>query len=121
MAIVLNTKTYNPDGYDTNAVMNYSERSAGVPTGFSGLSFGQSRTAEYVKGRVNLTIPIVATTDSDCSCAGTALRTSRLRIELEEPVTGTLAERQDLLARIQDLVLTAEFEAFVENLIKPAS
>lgn len=121
MSIILNSKTYNPDGFDANGVSNYSERSAGVPSGFSGLAFGQTRTAEYVKGRVTLNIPIVATTDSDCSCAGAGLRTSRLRIELEEPVTGTLAERQDFLDRLQDLVSTAQFTAFVLNLVKPTT
>ncbi len=121
MSIVLNSKTYNPDGFDAQGVSNYSERSAGVPAGFSGLSFGQNRTELYVKGTVRLTIPVVATTDSDCSCAGTALRTSRVRLEIEEPVTGTLAERQDLLDRIQDLVATAQFEAFVLNLVKPTT
>jgi hypothetical protein len=121
MSIVLNSKTYNPDGFDSNGVSNYSERSAGVPSGFSGLAFGQTRTDMYVKGTVRLTIPIVATTDSDCSCAGAPLRVSRLRLELEEPVTGTLAERQDLLDRIQDLVATAQFESFVLNLVKPTT
>jgi hypothetical protein len=121
MSIVLNSKTYNPDGFDANAVSNYSERSSGTPSGYSGLTWSTSRTAEYQKGKIGLTIPVVATTDSDCSCAGAVLRTYRLRVESEEPVTGTLAERQDLLDRIQDLVLTTQFEQFILNNVKPTT
>lgn len=121
MSIILNTKTYNPDGYDANGVSNYSERSAGVPTGYSGLSFGQTRSDTYIKNVTRLTLPVVATTDSDCSCAGAALRTSRIRLEVEESVTGTLAERQDLLDRLQDLVVSAQFEAFILNNVKPTT
>lgn len=121
MAIVLNSKTYNYDGFDPNGVVGYMERSGGVATSFSPLSFGQGTTDKYVKNTVRLSIPIVSTEDSECSCSGTNLRTYRLRLELEEPVTGTLAERQDFLARIQDLVATAQFEQLVENLVKPAS
>lgn len=121
MSIVLNSKTYNPDGFDQNAVSQYSERSAGVPSGYSGLSFGQSRSETYIKDNLRLTIPVVATTDSDCSCAGTVLRTTRLRLEVENPVTGVLAERQDLLDRLQDLVLTAQFANFVLHGVKPTT
>lgn len=121
MAIVLNTKTYNYDGFDPNGVVDYMERAGGVPSSFSLLAFGQNQTPQYVKNSVKLTIPIVATEDSDCQCAGSVLRVYRLRVELEEPVNGTLAERTDLLLRLQGLVLTAQFESFVKNLVKPAS
>lgn len=121
MSIILNAKTYHPEGFDANAVSVYSEKSAGVPAGYAGLNWGQSRTDQYIKGTVRLTIPTVATTDSDCSCAGSVLRTMRMRLELEKPLTGTLAERTDILEQLRDLVLTPQFENFVLYDVKPTT
>lgn len=121
MSIVINSKTYNFDGYDKNGVAVYTERSGGVPTSFSVLTFGMESGKDVTKITVRLSVPIVALDDSDCSCVGSVLRTSRFTWTLEEPNTGTTAERTDWQARIEELAATAQFSALLINLVKPTT
>jgi hypothetical protein len=121
MSIVLNTKTYNFDGYDRNGVAVYTERSGSVPSSFSVLTFGLENGKDTTKCTIRLSLPIVAATDSDCSCAGSVQRAYRFTWTLEEPNTGTTAERTDWEARISDLTGTSQFGAFLINLIKPST
>jgi hypothetical protein len=121
MSIVINSKTYTFDGFDRNGVAVYTERSGGVPTSFSTLTFGIETGKDVTKLTVRLSVPVVADDDSNCSCEGTVLRTSRFTWTLEEPNTGTTAERTDWQARIEALTATAQFEAFLINLVKPST
>jgi hypothetical protein len=120
MSLVLNGKTYNFDGYDQNGVSVYTERSGGTPTAFSVLTFGMSSATNVQRVTARLSVPIVAADDSDCSCAGTVLRTSRFTWTFDLPNTGTTAERTDFEARIESLTATAAFEALLVNLVKPS-
>jgi hypothetical protein len=121
MAIVINGKTYNFDGFDRNGVAVYTERSGSVPTSFSVLTFGIETGKDVSKITVRLSVPIVATDDSDCSCAGSVLRVSRFTWTLEEPNTGTTADRTDWQARIEELTATAQFSALLISLVKPTT
>jgi hypothetical protein len=121
VSIILNSKTYNWAQFDPAGASRYTETAGGVPTSFSPLTARVSEgTGKTRKVKWRLAIPTVATTDSDCSCAGTVLSTDYVNIEIDLSATGTLASRQDILARLQALVLTAQFEASVENLVQPA-
>lgn len=122
MSISLNSKTYNDVGFNQNGQFVYSEKSSGVPSGFSYLTAkantGTGKSDSTVKW--NLSIPIISATDTDCSCAGEVLRSYYTRIEMTLPAGSSAAERTDLLARIQDLVQTAEFAASVTSLAQPS-
>lgn len=123
MPITLNTKTYDNVGFNQNGQFAYSEKSAGIPSGFSYLTSkvgtGTGKSDSTVKW--NLSLPIVATSDSDCSCAGDVLRTSYIRLEITLPAGSQLAERQDLRLRLKDLVASAQFIAAIDNLVQPSA
>lgn len=117
-AIVLNGKTYTPIGWDPNGVSVYSEQSGGVPSSFSKLTdkvtVGVAKSNSNVKWK--LAIPVVATTDSDCSCAGDLLRTMYLSIESTFAPGATLAERTDFYDRLVALVASPEFSGSIKAL-----
>lgn len=124
MAITLNSKTYNFVGFDRNGVSTYQETSAGVPSGFSYLTCriipGTKDAATRVRWR--LTMPVVAVSDSDCSCAGSVLRTYSFdegRIDI--PATGTATERADFQARVTALAATTQYIASVTTLVQPSA
>jgi hypothetical protein len=119
MSITLNSKVYNFIGFDPNGVSIYRETSAGVASGFSTLTNKvtvpfDGKTDAVVRWR--LTMPIVATVDSECSCAGTVLRTFRFedgRITI--PPGATAAERTDFQVRVTALTATAQYIASLNS------
>lgn len=124
MAITLNTKVYNPVGFNQNGQFVYSETSGGVPSSFSYLTAkvnaGTGKADSTVKW--NLSVPVVATVDSDCACAGEVLRTGYVRIEITEPAGCTLAERTDWYLRIKDLTgVATQYASSVKDLTQPSS
>ena len=121
MSISLNSKVYNFDGYDRNGVAVYTERSGGVSTSFSILTFGLERLKDYDRLTIRLSLPVVATEDSSCSCVGSVLRTTRMTWVIEEPSTSTTLELTDLEARLSDLTSTTQFSGFVINRVKPST
>lgn len=116
--IVLNSKTYAGIGFNQNGQSVFKETSAGVPSGFSYLTdkvtTGTGKSDTSVKW--NLSVPVIATVDTDCSCAGDPLRTYYVRIEVSIPAGSSAVERTDLLTRIQALVATSQFEGSIEDL-----
>lgn len=121
MSIVLNSKTYTFDGFDRNGVAVFTERSGGTPTSFGVLTFGIESGKDTTKLTARMSLPIVAETDTDCACAGSVQRVSRFTWTIEEPNTGTSAERTDWAARITALAANAQFVAFLTNLVKPST
>lgn len=123
MSITLNSKTYAFSGFNQNQQSLYSERSGGVPSSFSFLTgrvnTGTGKSDSTVKW--NLSVPVVATEDTECSCVGDPLRTYYVRIEITVPSGSSAAERADLLARIQGLVTAPEFEDSVDVLLQPSA
>lgn len=123
MPITLNTKVYNGIGFNPNGQFVYSETSGGTASSFSYLTSrvnaGTGKSDSTVKW--NLSIPVTAAVDSDCSCAGDVLRTDYVRIEVTVPAGATAAERTDIWTRVKDLVSAAQFKASIETLSQPAS
>lgn len=121
MSITLNSKVYNFAGFDTQQLSNYVNRDSGVPTGFSRLTsrVDDGQGSANTKVRWKLKVPVVASEDSECSCAGALLREYIVDIVATVPPGSTSAERTDLDARITDLVASAEFTASITNLIQP--
>lgn len=117
MAITLNSKVYNYAGFDPNSVSQYQETSTGIPTAASDLTNRvTSGSGKVVRVKWRLIVPIVATEGSECSCVGDVLRTTHVNIEFTIPATSTLAERQDVRARIASLIDNAQYIASVDNL-----
>ena len=123
MSIVLDGLTYDNVGFNQNGQFVYSEKSAGVPSGFAYLTTkvntGTGKSDSVVKW--NLSRPIVATADSDCTCAGDVLRTYYVKMEITIPAGSTAAERVDLGDQIQALVTTSQWIGSVESLTQPSS
>lgn len=125
MSITLNSKVYNFVGFDKNGVSVYQEVSAGVPTGFSYLTCRVVQSTDNkadVAVRWRLTMPIVAATDSDCSCAGSVLRTYRYdEGKVSIPAAALAAERTDFALRLKDLVASAAYQASITSLTQPSA
>ncbi len=123
MPITLDSLVYDNVGFNQNGQFVYSEKSAGVPSGFSYLTTkvntGTGKADSVVKW--NLSKPIVATEDSDCACAGDVLRTYYVKIEVTIPPGSTAAERLDLNDMIQSLTAASQWNASVESLVQPSS
>lgn len=121
MSIVLNSKTYNSIGFNANGQSVFKETSAGVAAGFSYLTSKVSTSTGKADSTVkwNLSMPIVATVDSSCSCAGSVLRTDYIRVEASFGSGSPAVERTDALARLRALVLTTEFENSFLSLNQP--
>lgn len=127
--VVLNTKTYTPQS-STGSKVVWAETSGGVPTGFSLLSMelrNPPLSTDRAKAGASpfrvtliLDVPVVATEDTDCVCAGGILRWERCRIQVEIPQNGTTAERTDVGLRIKDLLANAQVQATLANLVMPA-
>ena len=118
--MLLNSFNYQPIGWNQTGQYVYSYRGGGIPTSFSYLttkvSVGTGKSDSHV--RWNLSVPVVATAASACSCEGDVLRTMYGRIELSGLSGTSIAEREDLYARILDLVKSNEFRLSVTQLVQ---
>jgi len=123
MSITLNTKVYSYDGFTNQAISQYSDRSSGVPAGFSPLTakVEDGGPASNTKVRWKLKVPVVAAEDSECSCAGSLLREYIVDIVFTVPPGSTTAERTDIMDRVQDLAANAQFVASLVNLLQPST
>lgn len=121
MNFTLNTKVYSGVGFNANNQSVYKYTGAGMPSGFSYLTAsvktGTGTAASTV--RYNLSVPHVATEASTCACPGTVISTDYVRIEVSVPSGSTLADRQNILLSIRDLVGTVAFKDSVELLTQP--
>lgn len=116
--VTLNTKVYSPRG-TSNGVTKW------VKPGDTGFGGGQSELTSSLKGpndsgnnrvRIILTSPLIASEDSVCACAGTALGIAQMNCNIDLPSALTPAQRQDFRMRIKDYFATAEFTALLDNL-----
>lgn len=116
--VTLNAVVYTPSGVDQKGTAKWTNRTSGFGNGFSVISESvvTPSTGSVTKELFTLNIPIVATVDGACSCAGDLLRTSTVQISVWIPNSSTAAERLDLWTRIRDLVASAPFVNGVENL-----
>lgn len=119
--VTLNTVVYSPAGI-LSGIAKWVNRTGGILAGFSTLTqrYKDPTTGTQTKIDFNLSIPVLATTDSACSCIGDVLRTNSAVISFWVAGSSTLAERTDLYLRVKDLVANALVVSAVENL-DPAS
>lgn len=104
-AVTLNTVVYDPAGAN-NGILTWVNRVGGVLNSFSKLTQGfvtNSGARKLTKASFRVEVPVVATADSTCSCAGAVLRTSSAQIDFWVDPNATLTERTDLFNRVKDL------------------
>ncbi len=119
--VVLNTKTYAFTS-DQGGIITWQEQSGGIPTGFSSLTLAlrtPAKTGSPYRLDMRLSLPVVATVDSSCSCIGTVLRYEEARVLVEIPDSGTTAERTDFGLRMKDLLANAQVQAAFASLTRP--
>jgi hypothetical protein len=116
-AITLNSVVYAPGGAN-NGIAKWTNRSGGFGASFANVTEQMVTPPKSTVTRIvfDLDLPIVATEDDTCACAGTLLRTSTVKISVWVPNSSTAAERADLLHRISDLVASTPFVNAVDNL-----
>lgn len=120
----LNAKTYTFAGVIGNAT-RWGYRALGLAQLFSWVTgavtvntdLPTKKRPSTVKFRLQVPFPV--TESSACSCEGDVLGTITGYIDISCSNTLGTAERADFLARLQDLVQTAEFEAAVTSLEQP--
>lgn len=119
-AVTLNTKVYTPSGV-SQGVAAWADRSSGVFTAISNLTatYKDSPKSEVIRVGSDIGIPVVSETDTACTCAGSVLRTSRAKLEMLLPKTGTKAERTDLRLRLIDWLGSADAIAMIDDLDQP--
>lgn len=121
--VVLNTKTY-AFASDQNGVITLLDRAAGVPTGFGSLTISQrppvgNDVNGVWKTVIGLRLPVVAAEASECVCPGQLQRFSKVTVTIDEPNTGTAAERLDLAEQLDDLFQNAQIKALISTLTRP--
>lgn len=116
--ITLNTKVYSPI-QNSNGIARWSERSGGVPNGYSPLDITVREPAPGVKNFraiSKMLVPVVTTVDSSCSCIGDFLRQTGYEVTMTSAVGSTTAERTDAYLRFKDLVASPAFIAAFRDL-----
>lgn len=110
--LTLNTKVYGPNRVDSNNVAHWAERSAGVAAGYSPLSLSITEPRGTKPGRVGfrLEVPVVATSDTTCSCTGAVLRRIAFTGYADMDGSSTDAEKTDVLARVTAFMATTAFQ-----------
>jgi hypothetical protein len=115
--VTLNTVVYAPGG-TSNGISSWTNRSGGYGASYTTMKeeFVQPAKGDVVRMKFSLDVPIVATVDSACGCAGTLIRTSTIQLSVWVPQSSTAAERTDLYNRLKDLVLSAPVSNGISNL-----
>lgn len=114
MPFTLNTKVYSGAGV-ANGVARYVERSAGIASGFSTLS-SSLKIDTKVRGMIKIDLPEISAESSACSCPGDILRQSGVDISIRLDPKAPATTRTDLRLRLKDLVASAQFIAWFDNL-----
>lgn len=116
-AITLNTVVYDPNGAPSGKP-SWVNRASGLLGSFSKVVQDFTDSVGKLKlTRVNfkLEVPVVATVDTACVCAGTTLRLGTASVTFTVAPDSTLAERTDLYLRLKDLVATDLVKNSIEN------
>jgi hypothetical protein len=120
-SITLNSVVYSYAS-DQGGIITWRDTTGGIPTGFGTITMRMGLTPSKdgpYRVELGLRLPVVATDDSDCSCAGTLLRYENVRVSVELPQTGTAAERTDFAVRLKDLLANALVQAALSSLVRP--
>lgn len=117
-AVTLNSVVYNPSGAN-NGTLYWWDRSGGVANSFSPLTqvvTSNSGASKSMKFSWRLVVPVVAGSDSSCSCAGSLLRSSAGNIVVTIDPNSTAAERADLYARLVSLIASDPVKNAIQDL-----
>lgn len=114
--IVLNTLTFNGDGYIAPGVVQWTYRGGGVYAGFQTLRASAASSDKKIRPKWDLHMPVVATEDSACACTGTVLRSADATISVRLDPGLTPVERTAFADELKDLVASSQFRDTLINL-----
>ena len=117
-SFTLNTVVYDPAGAPNGRPL-WVNRTGGILNSFSEVTQDYREAVGGLKlttASVKLKVPVVATTDTSCTCAGNVLRLGQAEVIVKLAPDSTLAERTDLYLRLKDLVNSSYFIGMIENL-----
>lgn len=125
MPISIHDKTYTYRGVQLpNNDSLYTNQDAGVPAGFSPLTFqvhpGNGTTTK-TRVSVRLKVPVLADESNSCECEGTKIDEDIVDIAFNLGFKNDTARRAAILDYVQDLVLTTQFAEAVTNLVLPSA
>lgn len=115
--VTLNTHAYNPRGV-SGGIASWVDSS-------NSNGSGVNRLTESVRGpngsgitrvRFQLSLPLLATADTACACAGSVLGTASASVDVLIPGSFQVADRENLQKQITDLAASTEFIDAVKNL-----
>lgn len=115
--MLLNSKTYSFSGV-INGVTSWIERSLGLAALFSTVT-ASVKIDTLVREQWKLTVNVATPEDSGCCTTDPVLGFMEAKIEVRMSPNLDAVARADFLARLQDLVETAEFTAAITNLQTP--
>lgn len=111
---------FNPQKIEKNVAF-YKETAGGVPAGFSTLSICQTEPSSggsVYRVKLQLAVPKIdgVTVTGGSVSQVDVIRTSRCNVEFLLPIQSELAEREDLLAMVRDLLSESVIDSVVEQL-----
>lgn len=111
---------FNPQKIEKNVAF-YKDTTGGIPAGFSTLSIGLSEPSNggaVYRVKMQLAVPKIdnVTVAGGSVSQVNVVRTSRCNIEFLLPIQSELAEREDLLAMVRDLLGESVVDSVVEQL-----
>lgn len=121
--LTLNTKVYGATRIDSVGTSWWYERSGGTASSYSPLSLSITDPTASKRGRVGfrLEVPVTATVDTACVCAGSVLRTISVTGYADIPGDSTAAEKADALARFIAFVSTPTFANAFNTFAPPSA
>lgn len=100
-SVTLNSIVYSPAGAD-KGILKWANRAGGILNSFSSLTqrfLAGAGDRKLTKVTYRVVVPVVATEDSTCACAGTVLRENSFQFDYWIDANATAAERADIVAR----------------------
>ena len=116
--ITLNSKAYVGAGI-LNGISRFIDRSLGIVAGSSNLTASVNASKAKTTIKWKLVIPVLNDEASACACPGDVLQETIVDFTVRFDAKADPTHRADVLARLQALVLTSQFEGTVEDLVLP--
>lgn len=121
--LTLNSVVYAYQGVSNGNILSWTSAGTGIPSGFSKASMQLRpgfKAGQPWRLSSHLYLPVIATEDSECACAGTLLGSIVERKEVEVWSMSGTALRTDFSLRAKDLANDAQWRGMISNLVLPS-
>lgn len=116
--ITLNSLAYVGAGIQ-NGISRFINRSLGIIAGFSNLTVSVNASKAKTTVKWKLVVPVINDEATACACPGDVLQETIVDISVRYDAKADLTHREDILARVQDLMATTPFEDTFKLLVLP--